>query len=126
MNLLLEAGAKVDEPPYHIYGATALQLAAIKGYLGIARHLTDLGADINARGAEIHGRTALESAAEHGRLEMVQLLLCRGAETTGAWRHQHIRSIAFAKIGENLVVESLLRDYREWTKTKTCGARATC
>ena len=48
-------------------GATALQLAAIKGYIGIARRLIDLGASVNEAPAESNGRTALQGAAECGR-----------------------------------------------------------
>lgn len=114
MNLLLEAGADVNEHPL-FSGATALQLAAIKGYLGIARHLMDLGADVNARRAANHGRTALEGAAEHGRLDMVKLLLCNGVTTVGTGRRQYVRSIRFAEENQNSVVASLLRDDREWT-----------
>ncbi|KAF7557939.1 hypothetical protein G7Z17_g302 [Cylindrodendrum hubeiense] len=115
INMLLEAGAKVDEPPYHDGGATSLQLAAIQGYLGIANLLIDHGADVNARRAVANGRTALEGAAEHGRLDMVQFLLCNGLKTSGTRRRQYVRSIWFAKERNNPVVESVLRDHQEWT-----------
>lgn len=60
-------------------GATALQLAAIKGYIGIARRLIDLGASVNEAPAESNGRTALQGAAEYGRIDMLQMLLNEGA-----------------------------------------------
>lgn len=46
-NLLLEHGADVNAPAADDGGVTALQIAAIQGYIGIARRLLDLGADVN-------------------------------------------------------------------------------
>ncbi|KAK3365827.1 ankyrin repeat-containing domain protein [Lasiosphaeria ovina] len=83
MQILLEAGANINAPASGCFGATALQIAAIKGHLGIAKQLLDLGADPNARRAASNGRTALEGAAEHGRIDMIELLLQHGAKTTG-------------------------------------------
>jgi len=71
--------ARVNDAPAYIGGATALQLAAIGGYLGVAEFLLQAGADLNASGATVHGRTALEVAAEHGRLDMVKFLINGGA-----------------------------------------------
>jgi hypothetical protein len=45
-------------------GASALQLSATKGYLGIARRLLELGAKVDARKAELHSHIALEGAIE--------------------------------------------------------------
>ena len=56
-------------------GATALQLAAIKGFLGISKQLLELGANINARGANFCGRTALEGASEQRRIDIIQLYI---------------------------------------------------
>ena len=41
LRILLEAGAKVNAPPCRDKGASALQLAAIKGYLGIVKLLLE-------------------------------------------------------------------------------------
>lgn len=60
-------------------GVTALQLAAIGGYVGIALLLLEKGADVNAPAAKFHGRTALEGAVEHGRIDMLKLLHNAGA-----------------------------------------------
>ncbi|KAA8646597.1 uncharacterized protein ATNIH1004_008030 [Aspergillus tanneri] len=70
-------------------GATELLLAAIKGYLPIAKQLLELGAEIDAPRADTPGRTALEGAAEHGGLGMVQFLLENGAQTfgDGVWQY---------------------------------------
>lgn len=38
-NLLIEAGADVNEPPVPTNGATALQRATIKGYFGVTNDL---------------------------------------------------------------------------------------
>jgi ankyrin repeat protein len=80
VELLLEYGAKINQPPAEEFGATALQFAAIGGYLGIAHLLLEKGADVNAAPAQREGRTALEGAAEHGRMDMVQLLKNAGAD----------------------------------------------
>ncbi|KAI0531861.1 ankyrin repeat-containing domain protein [Xylaria digitata] len=90
---LLRAGADVNAPPAPRYGATALQLAAMKGHVGLAQHMLELGANIDAPGAKVFGRTALEGAAQHGRIDMLQLLLTHGACVTGTGRRQYIRSI---------------------------------
>ncbi|OJD27161.1 hypothetical protein ACJ73_01447 [Blastomyces percursus] len=83
IDMLLTAGADVNDQSSPDAGATALQLAAAKGYLGIAKQLLELGAVINASRADIKSRTTLEAAAEQGRLDMVQLFLEDGAETEG-------------------------------------------
>ncbi|PHH92806.1 hypothetical protein CDD83_4965 [Cordyceps sp. RAO-2017] len=115
INTLLEAGFGVNELPYHNGGATALQLAAIRGYIGVAKHLINLSADINARRATTFGRTALEGAADYGKLDIVQFLLSHGVKTTCRWRRQYIRSIGFAKRNKNTAIELLLRNHRQWT-----------
>jgi ankyrin repeat protein len=72
VNLLIsEHGARIDSPPATDGGATALQIASLKGYIGIARRLLDLGADVNEDPAEYNERTALQGAAEHGRIDML-------------------------------------------------------
>ncbi|KAF7549364.1 hypothetical protein G7Z17_g6446 [Cylindrodendrum hubeiense] len=80
VKLLLENGAIADDEPANEGGITALQGAAIRGELRIARMLLDHGAKVNAPASPEKGRTAIEGAAEHGRLEMVRLLLQRGAK----------------------------------------------
>jgi ankyrin repeat protein len=77
VKFLLHQGAIVDQGPFY-NGATALQLAAIGGYVGIAKLLLEHGADPNHPAAKGDGRTALEGAAEWGRLDMVMLLVEAG------------------------------------------------
>ncbi|TPX12769.1 uncharacterized protein E0L32_000946 [Thyridium curvatum] len=74
VKLLLECGAFVDGSPAIRGGATALQLAAIRGHIPIAALLVENGASIHAPGAKVFGRRAFEGAAEHGRLDMLKYL----------------------------------------------------
>lgn len=74
-DLLLEHGADINAPPAEERGVTALQAAAIYGYIPLALKLLERGADIAAAPSPIYGRTAIDGAAEHGRLDMLQLLL---------------------------------------------------
>lgn len=76
---LLSEGAEIDFNCMHNSG-TALQLAAIQGYVGIANLLLHHGANVNAMPARGHGRTALEGAAEWGRLDMILLLFKHGTD----------------------------------------------
>ena len=80
--------------------ATALQLAAIHGGIGVVRRLIELNANVNAPRAAKHGRTALEGAADQGRLDTVELLLkCENlAMTEGASQCQFIRAIQYAEL----------------------------
>ncbi|KAJ0339870.1 hypothetical protein COL154_009044 [Colletotrichum chrysophilum] len=115
IDLLLKSGADVNAPAPRRSGATASQIAAITGRLGILRTLIDHGADINAPGAESGGRTALEGAAEHGRIDMIQYLLAIGARTTNRDRLQYLRAIRYAQMEAHEVTANLLRGYRDWT-----------
>ncbi|KAF5497702.1 Ankyrin repeat domain-containing protein 50 [Colletotrichum siamense] len=115
IDLLLKSGADVNTPAARYRGATAVQLAAISGRLGILRTLIDHGADVNAPGAESGGRTALEGAAEHGRIDIIQYLLSLGARTTDRDRMQYLRAIRYAQLEAHEAAASLLRDHREWT-----------
>ena len=83
--LLIDKGGLVNNEPEPAVreGATALQLAAIGGYIGIAELLLRNDAKVNAPSAKVHGRTALEGAAEHGRIDMLKLLWNAGAEFHG-------------------------------------------
>ncbi|KAF2796606.1 ankyrin [Melanomma pulvis-pyrius CBS 109.77] len=78
---LLEQGAIVDTVPA-LTGGTALQLASIQGFVGIATLLLEKGAGVNfpAAGSK-HGRTAFEGAAKRGRVDMMSLLMKWGAES---------------------------------------------
>ncbi|KAF4948342.1 hypothetical protein FSARC_13768 [Fusarium sarcochroum] len=116
LSIAMEEEANVNAPPAAYRGATALQLAAINGHLGIARCLIDRGARINARGAKHHGRTALEGAAEHGRLDMMEFLIHHGALITGNGRGQFIRAVQFATKEGFYTAASLMKRRGGWTK----------
>ncbi|KAJ8115899.1 hypothetical protein OPT61_g2562 [Boeremia exigua] len=73
----IERGATVDAAPVY-GGATALQLAAMSGHLGIATLLIEHGANVNHPPARGPGRTAFEAAAEWCRPDMMHLLVQHG------------------------------------------------
>jgi ankyrin repeat protein len=100
--------ADINAPPSDVGGATALQLAAIGGHVGIAYALLSKGADINAPAAKVYGRTALEGAAENGRYDMVKLLLNSGVCITGPGERQYLRAQKFAAKRKHKTVRKLL------------------
>lgn len=112
MNMLLDMGIDINGAPAQYGGATALQLAAIRGYLGIARKLIGLGADINANSAMFDGRTALEGAAEHGRIDMLHLLHKEGALISGDGEQQYQRAVSFAERNGHMAAARLLRSLK--------------
>ncbi|EXK25060.1 hypothetical protein FOMG_18248 [Fusarium oxysporum f. sp. melonis 26406] len=100
----------------HSRGATALQFAAIKGHMGIAKLLMDRGARINARGSRRWGRTALEGAAEHGRLDMLELILQSGAAWADSGRQQFISAVRLAMKNAHYAAVDWLKDRYGWTE----------
>ncbi|KAK7957788.1 hypothetical protein PG988_012636 [Apiospora saccharicola] len=125
IDLLLKHKADVNEPPARYAGATALQLSAIRGSIGITKKLIDRGADLNAARAPYRGRTALEGAAEHGRLDTVVLLLELGCSIDGEGRDQYIRAVKLARDNDHVAVASLLQDSGTWT-TEDEGILQAC
>ncbi|KAI9147188.1 putative ankyrin repeat protein [Paramyrothecium foliicola] len=116
IKLLLDAGADVNAKPAPVAGATALQLAALNGDVGIANWLiAGYGADPNAPGAPTLGRTALEGAAEQGRLEMVYLLLQSGCLIVGDGRPQFIRAVIRAEDNQHQALASILKKEGQWS-----------
>jgi ankyrin repeat protein len=94
---LLAAGAPVNDTAAG--GATALVMAAHRGYGALVRLLLEKGADANAAGA---GYTALHSAVLRGDQEMVRTLLAHGADlnprlTKGTYLKRGSRDFAFEK-----------------------------
>lgn len=108
IQLLLDRGADVNAPACQHGGVTALQAAAIKGYVGLAAQLLEAGADVNAPGPE-EGRTALEGAAEWGRLDMVQLLLNAGAGYDASGALSYEMALGFAKDEGFMAVHDLIK-----------------
>jgi hypothetical protein len=76
---LIEKGAKIDTVPAP-YGGTAMQLAAVNGYVGIATLLLEHGANPNYPPPPGYGRTAFELAAEWSRVDMMLLLMRWGVQ----------------------------------------------
>lgn len=80
---MIENGAKVNDEPIRLQGATTLQFAAISGDFRLVEILLQAGADVNAMPCPWDGRSAIEGAAEWGRLDIVFLLLAAGADIQG-------------------------------------------
>ncbi|CAN9190473.1 unnamed protein product [Alternaria alternata] len=71
---LIQEGATIDTIPAYS-GGTALQLAALNGFCGIAAFLLEHGADPNYPPVKCDGRTAFEAAAEWGHTDTMSLLM---------------------------------------------------
>ncbi|KAI0113838.1 ankyrin repeat-containing domain protein [Hypoxylon sp. NC0597] len=81
-NLFLDRTPNVNG--CNLGGDTVLKMACMKGHLGLAKRLIELGANIDAPRSRSRGRTAFEYAAANGRIpDMIQLLLFSGASTEG-------------------------------------------
>ncbi|KAJ6179493.1 hypothetical protein N7519_009954 [Penicillium mononematosum] len=114
VNLLIsEHGARIDSPPATDGGATELQIASLKGYIGIARRLLDLGADVNEDPAEYNGRTALQGAAERGRIDMLHILLDEGALIVGEGEPQYHKAVELAELNGHYAAARMLRSWRD-------------
>ncbi|KAL2824304.1 ankyrin [Aspergillus cavernicola] len=100
VNIVLDHGVDVNGPPATVAGATALQLAAIHGFLLIAQKLINKNVDVNAA----------EGAAEHGRIDMLQFLLGSGASIEGdEGERQYQRAVELAKKnGHNAAAKLLM------------------
>jgi ankyrin repeat protein len=108
--VLPAAGADVNALPGSNYGATALQLSSIKGYIGITMMFLEAGAEVNAKGAVVHGRMALEGAAEHGRIDTVKLLLDAGVTLSGSRDGQYMKSLELASQNGYTAVKELIEN----------------
>jgi ankyrin repeat protein len=97
VDYLLYEGVDPNEPPAPQAGATALQLAAIKGFIGVAANSLAKGAELNVSPALFDGRTAFEGASKHGRIEMMLYLVQNGADLHTDDQQQFRRAIKFAE-----------------------------
>jgi ankyrin repeat protein len=88
LQMLLDRGADVNEPPAERFGRTALQAAALltpgPAKMALIHLLLDRGANVNADPALQCGVTALQAAAIAGDLKLAELFLIRGANVN-AW-----------------------------------------
>ena len=105
VQLLLDAGADVDAPPFLYWGETALQAAAGTGNVEVVQLLLSHGADVDAPHEEFR-HTALGSAARSGNVDVTQLLLFHGATDVAS---------ALELAGKSASIVNLL--IRFWTTT---------
>ena len=80
VKLLIDFGARVNEPPLFRVKRTPLQKAAEVGSLEIVRLLLERGAGVNGEPAFSRGGTALQFAAIGGNCNIAAELLHRGAQ----------------------------------------------
>jgi len=102
----LDHGAKLD---VKLQGDSALQNAAFRGNVAIARMLIErgAGADVNLRGGE--GNMPLKTAAEQGNIELVKLFLDAGADPECACGFDGMTALGMAAgLGHADVVQLLL------------------
>lgn len=87
VRLVVERGARVNEPTRPFLKWTPLQKAAEEGSLEIVRFLLEKGADVNAAAAGRYGGTALQFAAIVGDCTMATELIEHGAklDTRPSW-----------------------------------------
>jgi ankyrin repeat protein len=86
---------------------TALEAAAIGGYIGVAKILLDAGADTCSN------KAAIEEAAKHGRIDMVQLLLNADTDLYGNKGTQYEKAIELASMEGNNAVRRLIEAHLE-------------
>ena len=112
--LLLRNGADADSAPgdRNSEGTTALQLAAIGGYVGILELLVDYGANVEAPGSAKKGTTVLGAAAKHGRLDAVRLLLQRGVRLKRQLFGNECVEIRLAKQHGHHAIADLLKSHQ--------------
>jgi hypothetical protein len=73
VRLLIEQGASVNEPDYHLF--CPIHYAAMWGWEVTGRRLLQAGADLNA--ANVNGRTPLMFAVEYGHKYFVEFLVSK-------------------------------------------------
>ncbi|KAL6895186.1 ankyrin repeat-containing domain protein [Trichoderma longibrachiatum] len=93
-------------------GRTALQAAAERGHLSIAKLLLQLGAEVDAPPSPSAGRTALQAASGGGFGAIVQLLLQHGAHVNApAARYKGFTALQGACLQGSLEVVDLLLEF---------------
>ncbi|KAF2240406.1 ankyrin [Trematosphaeria pertusa] len=119
VQLLVDAGARIDLPAKLGIKRTPLQAAAECGAFDILHYLLQKGADPNEPPAMREGGTALQLAAAKGLMGVVALLIERGAEVNappglmlgrtafeGAAEHGRIEMLLFlAEKGVDLLAD---------------------
>ncbi|KAK8115657.1 GDPD-domain-containing protein [Apiospora sp. TS-2023a] len=116
IQLLFEYGADVNASAARRAGATALQLAVIRGCFQLALWLISEHADILAPRAPFNGMTAIEAAAAFGRLDIVALLFNHGNFRDGKGRRQCIRAVGYARNKKYEALRSYMEDHIGWSQ----------
>lgn len=84
LEMLLEYGTGVNEPPGDRFGRTTLQAACERSIgpdkTALINFLLDRGSDVNAEAGLLCGVTALQAAAITGDIKIVELLISKGAD----------------------------------------------
>lgn len=111
LDLLLEAGARVDVPSRD--GRAALHFAAFLGHFDVAKRLVDAGANVNQPAALTNGaglgHTPLLIASFQGHYKIVQMLLKHDANIEIGARDGATPLIAAASGGHMKIVKALLK-----------------
>lgn len=124
----LDADVNAKDPEH---GLTALQIAAMKNYMDIAKYLIEKGADVNTRSET--GFTPLHTAAMFGSAQVGKILLENGADINAATADSLATPlICAAQNGHSEMVRLLLENGAD-VKPKNSGgeealgfAYATC
>lgn len=111
---LLNRGVDVNAEPARNGGYTALQAAALRGYIDIALRLIEAGANVNAPASRgEYGRTAIEAASEYGRGDMVKILINAGATGDTTRPDRFRRAVKFARRHHHYDIVELLEAHQE-------------
>lgn len=82
VQILLNAGAKINDPPEARGGRSPIQMAVEVGSVCLVKRLLEKGADVNTAACLENGRTAIQVAcsAEEPDMELIEILLNAGAD----------------------------------------------
>ncbi|XP_062537231.1 uncharacterized protein LOC134205710 [Armigeres subalbatus] len=125
---LIDAGANI-ELPEHIFGETAVHVAALYGKVDVLRILIEKKAEIDVRNS--FGNTPLYFAASNGHTDVVDLLIEKGADTELTVQSNGTAMHAAAFYGEVEVLNALIakkanihaKDEYGWTPLHTAAER---
>jgi ankyrin repeat protein len=113
VQLVLDAGADINQPGCGKGARTPIQAAAEVGNLDLIKQLLLKGAKINAPAAALNGRTALQAGCSRGRanLELIEVLLGNGADVNAeAGIYGGLTALQGAAIGGHIKIVLLLLD----------------
>jgi len=124
VDFLLDNGAPINAQT--IYGQTPLNRAAVKGRLDVTKLLVERKADFEL--PDRWGATPLFRAARNNRKDIVEYLISVGADMDSGITESHNGDFELntalhtaAWRGHSGVVEVLLRNWADYTKTNAAG-----